>query len=53
VAQVCFEFGVPFSVIRTISDAANENSPKDFVQFIERVAARYAFNTIKRLCGKN
>ncbi|MBI1892055.1 MAG: 5'-methylthioadenosine/adenosylhomocysteine nucleosidase [Burkholderiales bacterium] len=53
VAQVCFEFGVPFSVIRTISDAANENSPTDFVQFIERVAARYAFSTVKRLCGGN
>lgn len=51
VAQVCFEFRVPFSVIRTISDAANENAPKDFVQFIERVASRYAFHTIRRLCG--
>lgn len=51
VAQVCFEFGVPFSVIRTISDTANENSPTDFMQFIERVAACYAFYTVKRLCG--
>jgi adenosylhomocysteine nucleosidase len=51
VAQVCFEFGIPFSVVRTISDNANENSPKDFVKFIERVAAHYAFNIIKRVCG--
>jgi adenosylhomocysteine nucleosidase len=51
VAQVCFEFGIPFSVIRTISDNANENSPKDFMQFIDRVAAQYAFNIVKRVCG--
>lgn len=51
VAQVCFEFGVPFSVIRTISDGANEASPHDFMQFIESVAARYAFGIIKRLYG--
>lgn len=50
VAQVCFEFGVPFAVIRTISDGANEDSPVDFMQFIERVAARYAFGIVKRLC---
>lgn len=51
VAQVCFEFGVPFAVIRTISDAANEEAPIDFMQFTERVAARYAFGIVKRLCN--
>ncbi|HYD96948.1 MAG TPA: 5'-methylthioadenosine/adenosylhomocysteine nucleosidase [Noviherbaspirillum sp.] len=51
VAQVCFEFGMPFSVIRTISDGANEASPHDFMQFIDGVAARYAFGTVKRLCA--
>jgi len=50
VAQVCFEFGVPFAVIRTISDGANEASPHDFMQFIESVASRYAFGVIKRMC---
>jgi adenosylhomocysteine nucleosidase len=52
VAQVCFEFGVPFSVIRTISDGANEASPHDFMQFIKSVASRYAFGIVKRLYGK-
>jgi adenosylhomocysteine nucleosidase len=51
VAQVCFEFGIPFAVIRTISDAANEEAPLDFMQFIQRVAARYAFGIVRRLCG--
>jgi adenosylhomocysteine nucleosidase len=50
VAQVCFEFGIPFAVIRTISDAANEEAPLDFMQFIQRVAARYAFGIVHRLC---
>ncbi|OWW21584.1 5'-methylthioadenosine/adenosylhomocysteine nucleosidase [Noviherbaspirillum denitrificans] len=51
VAQVCFEFGVPFSVIRTISDGANEASAHDFMQFIDSVASRYAFGIVKRMCG--
>lgn len=51
VAQVCFEFGIPFTVIRTISDGANEDSPTDFMRFVERVAARYAFHIVGRLCA--
>ncbi len=51
VAQVCFEFGVPFAVIRTISDHANEDSAHDFMQFIHHVAAPYAYNIIKRVCS--
>ncbi|TFW04699.1 5'-methylthioadenosine/adenosylhomocysteine nucleosidase, partial [Oxalobacteraceae bacterium OM1] len=31
VAQVCFEFGIPFAVIRTISDSADEAAPVDFM----------------------
>jgi adenosylhomocysteine nucleosidase len=50
VAQVCFEFGIPFAVVRTISDSANEDAPLDFMQFIERVAARYAFGIVRRFC---
>lgn len=53
VAQVCFEFGVPFAVIRTVSDGANEDAPVDFMQFIDRVAARYAFGIVKRLCQES
>jgi adenosylhomocysteine nucleosidase len=50
VAQVCFEFGIPYAVVRTISDDANEHAPLDFMRFIERVAARYAFDIVKRIC---
>lgn len=51
VAQVCFEFGIPFSVIRTISDGANEDSAVDFLAFISQVASVYAFHTTQRLCS--
>lgn len=50
VAQVCFELGVPFAVIRTISDNANEDAATDFMQFVKTVAARYAFYIVKRFC---
>ncbi len=48
VAQVCFEFGIPFAIVRTISDKANEDSPVDFVQFLEKIAARYAFGIVRQ-----
>ncbi len=50
VAQVCFELGVPFAVIRTISDNANEDAPHDFMRFVTTVAARYAFHIVMRFC---
>jgi adenosylhomocysteine nucleosidase len=42
VAQVCLEFGTPFTVIRTISDTANHNARVDFGKFIMEVANAYS-----------
>ena len=42
VAQVCLEFGVPFTVIRTISDTADHNARVDFGKFIVEVANAYS-----------
>ncbi len=42
VAQVCLEFGVPFTVIRTISDTADHNARVDFGKFILEVANAYS-----------
>ncbi|HTL51335.1 MAG TPA: 5'-methylthioadenosine/adenosylhomocysteine nucleosidase [Planctomycetota bacterium] len=42
VAQVCYEYGIPFSVIRTISDTADESAPVDFTRFIKFIASAYA-----------
>ena len=52
VAQVCLEFGVPFTVIRTISDTADHNARIDFGKFIVEVANAYSraiVNEIMRL----
>ena len=42
VAQVCLEFHVPFTVIRTISDTADHNARVDFGKFIVEVANAYS-----------
>lgn len=47
VAQVCYEHKVPFVVIRTISDTADENSHIDFQRFIEKVSSQYSVAIIK------
>jgi len=49
VAQVCTEFGVPFSVVRTISDSANEQAGIDFPKFIRSVAQLYTLHIMKNL----
>ena len=50
VAQVCFELGIPFAVIRTISDNANDDAAVDFLHFIATVASRYAYDVIENFC---
>jgi len=42
VAQVCYEYNIPCTIIRTISDAADEQSPIDFPKFIKSIASKYA-----------
>lgn len=47
VAQVCYEYKVPFNIVRTISDKANDNSHIDFPKFATEIASRYARGIIK------
>ncbi len=42
VAQVCHDYGVPFAVVRTISDRADDVAHGDFARFTEAVASRYS-----------
>ena len=42
VAQVCYEYEVPFQIIRIISDKANDDAPIDFPVFTKQVASKYA-----------
>ena len=48
VAQVCAAFDVPFTLLRTISDAADAGAPVDFPAFVEQVARRYALGIVTR-----
>ena len=41
-AQVCHAFGVPFAVVRSISDRADDDAHVDFTRFIEEVASPHA-----------
>lgn len=49
VAQVCYEHAIPFVIIRTISDVANEQSPVDFPLFIQTIASKYAAEIIQQV----
>ncbi|WP_294822207.1 5'-methylthioadenosine/adenosylhomocysteine nucleosidase [uncultured Flavobacterium sp.] len=51
VAQVCYEHNLPFIILRTISDTADENSHIDFPRFIKQVSSPYAVAIIKKLLG--
>lgn len=47
VAQVCYEYGIPLGVIRTISDDANDEAIKDFPKFVYNIASQYSYNILK------
>ncbi len=47
VAQICFEYNVPFSIIRIISDKANDNAHIDFAKFMHVIASHYALGILK------
>ena len=47
VAQVCFEYDIPFSIIRIISDKANDNANIDFSKFSNTIASNYALGILK------
>lgn len=49
VAQVCYEHKIPFTVIRTISDTADEKSHIDFPRFISKISSPYSVQIIQKL----
>ena len=42
VAQVCFDYHIPFAAVRTISDRADDAAHVDFPLFLAQLAAPYA-----------
>lgn len=47
-AQVCHEFGVPYAVMRTISDRADDSAHIDFASFLKDVASHYSAGVLER-----
>ncbi len=52
VAQVCFEYNIPFSILRIISDKANDNAHIDFPKFAKEIASHYALEILKEYFNK-
>ena len=48
VAQVCEEYSLPFAIVRTISDAADESAPHDFPRFSREISGRYSLGILGR-----
>ncbi len=46
IAQVCYEYDIPFAVMRTISDAADEDAPGSFSDFLNHVAGVYSYGVV-------
>jgi adenosylhomocysteine nucleosidase len=49
VAQVCDDFAVPFLIIRTISDTADDQALVDFPFFLENIASEYAHYIFRKM----
>jgi adenosylhomocysteine nucleosidase len=50
-AQVCHDLGVPFAVVRTVSDRADDAAHVDFGRFVATVASRYTVAIVRRFLG--
>ena len=51
VAQICYEYSVPFGIVRTISDSANDDAHIDFIRFVDKVASHYTSGIIEGYLG--
>ncbi|MFY3385856.1 5'-methylthioadenosine/adenosylhomocysteine nucleosidase [Paracidovorax sp. MALMAid1276] len=52
VAQVCYDYGIPFAAVRTISDRADDAAHVDFPRFVQAVASRYAEQMVLAMMQK-
>jgi adenosylhomocysteine nucleosidase len=44
-----YEYEIPFSIIRTISDVADDQSHIDFPSFIKNISSKYPTEIIKNI----
>jgi len=49
IAQVCYDYGIPFAAVRTVSDRADDEAHGDFVSFIREVASRHSAAIVQAL----
>jgi adenosylhomocysteine nucleosidase len=48
IAQVCYEYGLPCAVVRTISDTADEHASTSFASFLTDIAGTYSSGILRR-----
>ena len=48
VAQACHDYGVPFGVVRTVSDRADDDAHVDFQHFLQQVARHYSARVVRK-----
>lgn len=48
VAQICYEYGTPFAILRTVSDRADDHAIHDFNRFLTHVASHYSAGILER-----
>lgn len=51
VAQVAYEYGIPFGIVRAISDAADDHAATAFPKALGTLAAAYASGILRRALG--
>ncbi|HEY8401783.1 MAG TPA: 5'-methylthioadenosine/adenosylhomocysteine nucleosidase [Cytophagaceae bacterium] len=49
VGQICYEYNIPYVIVRTISDSANDRAPIDFNRYIQRVAKYYTYGITRKI----
>ena len=49
VAQVCFDYGIPFAAVRMISDRADDEAHGDFTRFVQEVASQRSAAIVRAL----
>jgi len=49
VAQVCYEYGIPVTILRTVSDVADEKSHIDFPAFTKKISNKYSVELVKNI----
>lgn len=51
-AQICYEYGVPFALVRTVSDIADEHAHRSFSSFLADIAGTYSSGILKRFLAQ-